>query len=1141
MAKRFPAATPILALLSLLVPAWAQSPGETGPWGPAVLTPEAVAEELKRTEEATAPPDLVEADRAAWDADLARRKKILDDLRTILGRIAAFPASAQLDQWSTEAAETIRSLEAAGEVEIPSWLSESELEAHEQELTTLRDQRDRSDAALKKARAELAEGPKRTEELKVAAARLAERLAAPDGFPTGPLGEFLRGTVRMELRLNAEKLAFEQQLKEVGPRWNDVREQRHRALIAQVDRKQQFVEKARAVPIRQFEQELAAWERSIARDREEIAALRPRLGEAALGAVERSRLRIRLFEREMSARLAEIRAGTLRAKLFRLQTAKPLRDDQERRNASLERGRERLVARFGKEERHGAPSRTTELLTVNLERVQEQRAALRDVFQPQVTSLLSEQIGIRSRIFDQLWPLETLTDEEPDELTKLLLELDESLLQDARSAWKRWADRLKKTLEEQLDEVEQSLSLLLAVDDEIYPARRRVLDEMDDFIIRRIYWVRSDEPLGLPTITGVPGELAELARIYTRPALLARLVEGYRTGTWRFLLTAGAFVGAIALSVFLFRRIRRVGDRLRYRGGAILSLLQRIAVAFALSSLSAICLVIATLLLGVLSLPPAFEEPGQRLLLGLAIVLWARRALHRLFREEGIAMADLGATPPVALQLLMVSRWATAGALAIGIPWLVLSSEPLGLTHLPRILFTLALLGSVVLLAGAIRPRGALVRSLTGGQGVFYQAWFLLSPVVILGLLAIVAMDVLGYRFGARLLIGNVIVSFVAVLLLVAVYNVVTRVVHQAAAAIRTRSGVAESDGAARERSEQTLTQVTRLVTVTAIVVAVLLLARFWGFGRGLASFFDSIHLYTIEAEAGSFLTLWDILVACTWIAAGHFIVLHLPGLFEVLLFSRLDRSTTGTRYAVVTISKYVVFLVTYSAAVLAVKLSFSSLGYVVAALSVGIGFGLQEIVSNFISGLILMFERPIRVGDIVTVDGIEGTVEQINIRSTRIVNFDRQAIFIPNRKFISEDVINWSHNDQVIRSTINVGVAYGSDLEKVGRILLDVVTSHRKVLLNPTPQVLFMAFGESSLDFVVRPFTLIRDRPETVDEINREIYRRFAAEGIEIPFPQRDLHLRSIDPAVGLETLPAALAGRASSTPLPPGDAAPG
>jgi small-conductance mechanosensitive channel len=1127
MAHRLSACLLSLVALAVAAPAGAQTPPDSTPWGPPTLTAEIVSEALKRAGEAAAPGALAEADRATWEADLARRNRILDELRTGIGKAAALPTSTQLDQLASEAAATILSLEAGRESQVPEGLSEMELEAYEQELATLRDQRDRSDAALKKARTELAEAPKRTEELKLAAGRLAEQLSAPDAFTPGPLGDFLRETARMELRLMQEKLAYEQQSREVVPRWNDVREQRHKAILVQIEKMQQFVEKARAVPIRQFRRDLEAVQKGIERDEDEIAGLRPRLAEPGLSPVERGRLRIRLFERETSQRLSRIRADTLVSKLFRLETAKPLKDDQERRNASLERGRDRLLARFGKEGRHGDPSRTTDLLTVNLELVKEQRAALRDVFQPQVTGNLLEQLGIRGLIYDQLWPLETMGEEEPAELTALLQELDASLRVEAQAVWRRWAERVKKALDEYLDEVELSISLLLAVDDGIFPRRRQVLDEMDDFIIRRIYWVRSDKALTLRTVLGVPGEMAGLARVYTRPAQLSQVREIYRTGSRRFLLTIGAFLAAIGLSVFLFRKLRPISDRLHYRGGAALAILQRTLVAFALSSLAAVCLVVAALLLGVLDLPPVFEEPGQRLLIGLAIVLWVRRSLFRLFRKEGIAVTELGTSQQVAIQFQKLARWITLGGLALGIPCWVLSAESLGLTHIPRLLWTALLLYGVLLLANAIRPRGAMVRALTGGKGVLYQAWFLLSPLAILGLLAIVAMDVLGYRFGARLLLGSVIESFVAVLVLLFVYNIVTRIVHQAAAMVRTRTHETEGDAEARERSEQTLTQVTRLITVAAIVTAVLLFARFWGVGRGFSSFFDSIRLYTIDADAGRWLTLWDILIACTWIGAGHFLVLHLPGLFEVLLFSRIERATTGTRYAVLTITKYVVILVTYSAAALAIHLSFANLGYVVAALSVGIGFGLQEIVSNFISGLILIFERPIRVGDIVTVGGIEGTVERINIRSTQIVNFDRQTIFIPNRKFMSEDVINWSHNDQVIRGLIQVGVAYGTDLEKVGRILLDIVTSHRKVLLNPAPQVLFMTFGESSLDFVVRPFTLIKDRLQTIHEISQEIYERFAEEGIEMPFPQRDLHLKSIDPALDRETLLALLEAR--------------
>jgi potassium efflux system protein len=257
----------------------------------------------------------------------------------------------------------------------------------------------------------------------------------------------------------------------------------------------------------------------------------------------------------------------------------------------------------------------------------------------------------------------------------------------------------------------------------------------------------------------------------------------------------------------------------------------------------------------------------------------------------------------------------------------------------------------------------------------------------------------------------------------------------------------------------------------------------------------------------------------------------NLPGLYELFLFPRMKRSDTGTRFVVTTVSKYLIFLFAYSAALLTLHFSFSSLGWLFAAASVGIGFGLQEIISNFVSGLILFFERPIRVGDVVTVGENTGTVKSITIRATHVENFDRQITIMPNRRFIVDDVINWSHNDMLIRRRVQVGVAYGTDVVRVSKILEEIVSKHPLVKKHPPPKILFSTFGSSSLDLDILVFIDLKDRFVAESQINTEIARRFAEEGIEIPFPQRDLHLRSVQDAAVITALGAKADAEAAGT----------
>jgi len=222
-----------------------------------------------------------------------------------------------------------------------------------------------------------------------------------------------------------------------------------------------------------------------------------------------------------------------------------------------------------------------------------------------------------------------------------------------------------------------------------------------------------------------------------------------------------------------------------------------------------------------------------------------------------------------------------------------------------------------------------------------------------------------------------------------------------------------------------------------------------------------------------------------------------------------------GARDAMVTLTGYVMFLIALLVGMSVAGFDFSNIAIIAGALSVGIGFGLQNIVNNFVSGLIILFERPIRKGDWIVVGATEGHVKEIKIRSTRIETFDRSDVIVPNSEIISNQVTNWILSSQSGRTSIPVGVAYGTDVEKVRDILLAIAEKNTSVVksgLVPQPVVLFREFGDSSLNFELRVFLYdIEDRLKVISEINFAIDKAFREQGIEIPFPQRDLHVKSM------------------------------
>ncbi len=215
-----------------------------------------------------------------------------------------------------------------------------------------------------------------------------------------------------------------------------------------------------------------------------------------------------------------------------------------------------------------------------------------------------------------------------------------------------------------------------------------------------------------------------------------------------------------------------------------------------------------------------------------------------------------------------------------------------------------------------------------------------------------------------------------------------------------------------------------------------------------------------------------------------------------------------GIRHSLASGFGFIGFIIAAIIAIVMMGGNLSNLALIASALSVGIGFGLQNIINNFVSGIIILFERPIKVGDWVIVSGEEGQVKQINIRSTEIETFKKSSIIIPNATLLSSSVTNLTHANNWSRQSVNIGVAYGSDVKRVTEILLEIAAKNKYVLKNPAPYVLFKDFGANSLDFELRCYTNnIWQGWKIPSDIRYEINERFIAEGIEIPFPQVVVH----------------------------------
>ena len=285
------------------------------------------------------------------------------------------------------------------------------------------------------------------------------------------------------------------------------------------------------------------------------------------------------------------------------------------------------------------------------------------------------------------------------------------------------------------------------------------------------------------------------------------------------------------------------------------------------------------------------------------------------------------------------------------------------------------------------------------------------------------------------------------------------------------------------------------------------------------------------EPAPETVVTLADVGVSVLALIATWLAFRNVPGLFEIVLLQRLPLDT-GSRYAISTVIRYIIVIVGIFIAFGAIGITWNKVQWLAAALTFGLAFGLQEVFANFVSGLIILAERPVRIGDTVTVGGVSGTVTRIRMRATTIADWDRKELIIPNKTFITSDVINWTLSDSVLRVKIPVGVSYESDVKLVEKTLLRVASESPRVMADPPPQALFRGFGDSTLNFEVRVFIPNLEHWVPVGhELHTAIIEAFRELDIEISFPQRDLHIRSGTLPVAIDRVEAPAEGKPGHT----------
>jgi len=311
----------------------------------------------------------------------------------------------------------------------------------------------------------------------------------------------------------------------------------------------------------------------------------------------------------------------------------------------------------------------------------------------------------------------------------------------------------------------------------------------------------------------------------------------------------------------------------------------------------------------------------------------------------------------------------------------------------------------------------------------------------------------------------------------------------------------------------------TRVLLETAVfIVALVGVWAIWKETFGAFTMLQEVRLWAYNEMVDGVpqtvpITLANLIMAVLVVVTTYIAAHNLPGLLEITLVNRISLDT-GARYAFTTLCRYGIIAMGGLAAINTLGFNWVKLQWLIAALGVGLGFGLQEIVANFISGLIVLFERPFRIGDTITIGDTVGTVSRIKIRATTITDWDRKELIVPNKEFITGRLVNWTLSDPIIRIVVPVGIAYGSDTALAEKLLIKAAEENSMVLKKPAPMAVFKGFGDNSLNFELRVFINgIQDWIPMLHSLNMAIDQAFRKAELTISFPQRDVHLDTIRP----------------------------
>lgn len=653
-----------------------------------------------------------------------------------------------------------------------------------------------------------------------------------------------------------------------------------------------------------------------------------------------------------------------------------------------------------------------------------------------------------------------------------------------------------------------------------------IVEAFEAFLDEKILWIRSNAPVWSVEWGGTVREWRDTLRVWWQVGPAARVGLSV-AGVWVMLV----LVLAGLLKLFS-RRLRRYREELGVqaaKGSARTFTPTLVVLGITLVLALPVSLVVLALWLlfhGVDGLEfPAVD--AARACRWTAIFLFLVNFLREVVGRHGLAESHFRWAPSTYRSL----RRSSVLAVFVGAPllWLVLvGGHANGVWLLGRVGLIAGMVLMLLVLWRLFRPSGGLLSPGSGLvlSGMVRGARTMVFLAAVSAPLALGALAASGYYFTAVQLSARLLTTLGLLMALVVLSALITRwrlvtkrslIVAQRKQQLMAQRQAGEAGQAGEETpAEPSLeqldvvqvdTQTRKLISTVLVVAAVLGVVAIWA---GVFPFLSLREVKLWEVSDGGSISLADLILSLLAVLLTIVAALNLPGFLKLTLFRRMK---PGNQYAAATLVQYGIVVVGIVVSFGLIGVGWSKVQWLVAAVSLGLGFGLQEIFANFVSGLILLFEQPIRVGDFITVGDSRGEVTRIRIRATTIRNLDRQELVIPNKEFITGRVVNWTLSDTISRITCHVGIAYGSNVELAHEILLQVARDNPWVVDDPKPKVLFKQFGDSALIFELRIYiATLDDWVKATHTIHTDIDRAFRKAGIEIAFPQRDLHIRSVD-----------------------------